>query len=100
MPHGESVFCSDKDSSFQHQNGEISLPFLDVNHLISPAVIQEFYEGTKIKRFSFSQWAKIELTLYKDQQFAAKQDQYFVLENIPVFSIKMERFVYLFEVNQ
>ena len=37
-----------------------------------------------MKTFSFSQWVKFELTLYKNQQFATKQDQHFVLTNIPV----------------
>ena len=39
-----------------------------------------------MKTFSFSQWVKFELTLYKNQQFATKQDQHFVLTKIPVFS--------------
>ena len=39
-----------------------------------------------MKTFSFSQWGKFELTLYKDQQFATEQDQHFVLTKIPVFS--------------
>ena len=38
-----------------------------------------------MKSFSFSQLAKNELTLYKDEQFATKQVQDFVLTKISVF---------------
>ena len=50
-----------------------------------------------MKRFSFSEWLKIELTLYKDQQFATKQDQHFVMTMIQVVILKMERFFYFFK---
>ena len=39
-----------------------------------------------MKTFPFSQWVKFELTLYKNHQFATKQNQHFVLTKIWVFS--------------
>ena len=39
-----------------------------------------------MKTFSFSQLVKFELALYKNEQFATKQDQHFVLTKIPVLS--------------
>ena len=57
---------------------------------MSTEVSQYVFEWTALKSFLLSQRAKIEVTLYKDQQFATKQDQHFVLTKIPVFDIKIE----------
>ena len=52
-----------------------------------------------MKNFSFAQWAKIDLTKYKDQQFATKQDHHFVLSIIKFFYQNGEIFLPFFEVN-